>query len=178
MLGSFPPPRARWSMDFYYPNAQNDMWRIMGMLFYGDTGHFITGRGFDAGLIRDFCAGKGIALSDTAYAVRRLAGNASDDMLEVAAPADIKGMLRSLPQCRTVAVTGQKAMDTLLGIFEIDARGPAVGKSYGFFFEGRAIDLWRMPSTSRAYPRPIAQKAETYGIMLRACGILQERRPV
>ena len=20
MLGSFPPPKARWSMDFYYPN--------------------------------------------------------------------------------------------------------------------------------------------------------------
>ena len=22
MLGSFPPPKARWSMDFYYPNIQ------------------------------------------------------------------------------------------------------------------------------------------------------------
>lgn len=23
MLGSFPPPKARWSMDFYYPNITN-----------------------------------------------------------------------------------------------------------------------------------------------------------
>ena len=30
MLGSFPPPRYRWSMDFYYPNWNNDMWRIVG----------------------------------------------------------------------------------------------------------------------------------------------------
>lgn len=22
-LGSFPPPRTRWSMDFYYPNITN-----------------------------------------------------------------------------------------------------------------------------------------------------------
>ena len=22
-LGSFPPPRARWSMEFYYPNITN-----------------------------------------------------------------------------------------------------------------------------------------------------------
>ena len=28
MLGSFPPPRERWRMDFFYPNFQNDMWRI------------------------------------------------------------------------------------------------------------------------------------------------------
>ena len=25
MLGSFPPPRSKWSMDFFYPNYINDM---------------------------------------------------------------------------------------------------------------------------------------------------------
>ncbi|EPQ1350886.1 uracil-DNA glycosylase family protein, partial [Acinetobacter baumannii] len=33
MLGSFPPPRNKWKMDFYYPNFQNDMWRIFGLIF-------------------------------------------------------------------------------------------------------------------------------------------------
>ena len=28
MLGSFPPSKKRWSMDFFYPNFINDMWRI------------------------------------------------------------------------------------------------------------------------------------------------------
>ena len=41
MLGSFPPPRARWSMEFYYPNLQNDMWRIYGLLFFGDKDYFL-----------------------------------------------------------------------------------------------------------------------------------------
>ena len=41
MLGSFPPPKARWSMDFYYPNIQNDMWRILGLLFYGHKDAFL-----------------------------------------------------------------------------------------------------------------------------------------
>ena len=27
-LGSFPPQRKRWCMDFYYPNFINDHWRI------------------------------------------------------------------------------------------------------------------------------------------------------
>lgn len=28
MLGSFPPKRERWSMEWFYPNWQNDMWRM------------------------------------------------------------------------------------------------------------------------------------------------------
>ncbi len=41
MLGSFPPKKERWSMNFYYPNFQNDMWRIMGLVFYGNKEHFV-----------------------------------------------------------------------------------------------------------------------------------------
>ena len=41
MLGSFPPQRKRWSMDFYYPNWNNDMWRITGLIFFGDKTHFV-----------------------------------------------------------------------------------------------------------------------------------------
>lgn len=40
-LGSFPPPRERWSMEFFYPNWINDFWRIMGILFYGDEQWFV-----------------------------------------------------------------------------------------------------------------------------------------
>ena len=40
MLGSFPPPQAKWSMEFFYPNWINDMWRVMGLLFFGDRHHF------------------------------------------------------------------------------------------------------------------------------------------
>ncbi|MBQ5620873.1 MAG: uracil-DNA glycosylase family protein, partial [Alistipes sp.] len=41
MLGSFPPKRERWSMDFFYPNWINDMWRIVGLLFFEDKNHFV-----------------------------------------------------------------------------------------------------------------------------------------
>ena len=41
ILGSFPPPKQRWCMEFFYPNPQNDMWRIMGQVFYGDKNKFV-----------------------------------------------------------------------------------------------------------------------------------------
>ena len=34
MLGSFPPQAKRWSMKFYYPSFINDMWRILGLIFF------------------------------------------------------------------------------------------------------------------------------------------------
>ena len=94
MLGSFPPKRIRWSMDFFYPNLQNDMWRIVGYLATGDKSHFLMpgGRKFDKERIDE----------------------------------------------------------------------PAVGQSIGFEYAGRNMRLWRMPSSSRAYPRPVEWKAEFY----------------
>ncbi len=45
MLGSFPPQQKRWSMDFFYPNFQNDMWRIMGLIFFADKNIFVDSMG-------------------------------------------------------------------------------------------------------------------------------------
>ena len=39
-LGSFPPPRERWSMDFFYPNYINDFWRVMGLIHFGEARWF------------------------------------------------------------------------------------------------------------------------------------------
>ena len=40
-LGSFPPPRQRWCIDFFYPNYINDHWRIEGLVWYGNKNHFV-----------------------------------------------------------------------------------------------------------------------------------------
>ena len=105
MLGSFPPKRERWSMEFFYPNWINDMWRIMGLLFYADKHHFeIKGhKTFDRERIIEFCTTKGIALYDTATEVRRLKDNASDKFLEIVTPTDIDSLIAQLPDATAVA---------------------------------------------------------------------------
>lgn len=175
MLGSFPPPRARWSMEFFYPNFQNDMWRIMGLLFHGDKDWFVdsTRKRFDRERVVRFCTERGIALYDTATAVRRLKENASDKFLEVVEPADVAALLRQMPACRTVAVTGEKAAETvLLSLGSEAACCPKVGESVGFGFEGRQMELWRMPSSSRAYPLALDRKAAHYARLFAGCGLL------
>ena len=162
MLGSFPPKRIRWSMDFFYPNLQNDMWRIVGYLAAGDKSHFLMpgGRKFDKERIEAFCRERGIALYDTAVEVIRLKDNASDNFLQVVREVDLAALLARIPPCSTLDTTGQKATDTLRAITGCDE--PAVGQSIGFEYAGRSMRLWRMPSSSRVYPRPVEWKAGFY----------------
>ena len=116
MLGSFPPPRERWKMDFYYPNIQNDMWRIFGLVFFDDREHFVSadGKGFREAAIRDFLTEKGIAISDTAHRIRRLQGNAADKSLQILEPLELTALLARLPQCQATLTTGGLATRTLL----------------------------------------------------------------
>lgn len=172
MLGSFPPPRVRWSMDFYYPNLQNDMWRLYGVLFFGDKDYFLQeGRkSFDRERIIAFLNDKGIALFDTAMEIIRHKGNASDQFLEVVTPVDVKRMLDRIPACQAIVTTGQKATDTLLQ--QIDAISPRVGGYSEFEYAGRSMRLYRMPSSSRAYPKPLEEKAVDYRVMFHDLGML------
>ena len=165
MLGSFPPQKKRWSMDFYYPNLNNDMWRIVGLLFFDNKDHFLneSKKAFCREQIIDFLNKKGIALFDTASAIRRLQDNASDKFLEVIQSTDIAAMLRQLPECKAIVTTGQKATDTLRMQFNVEE--PKVGDFSEFVFENRPIRLYRMPSSSRAYPLALDKKAASYRIM-------------
>ena len=171
-LGSFPPQRKRWCMDFYYPNFNNDHWRIEGEVFFADRNHFVdlTARRFRREQIVRFCQERGIAFYDTATAVRRLRDNASDKFLEVVEPTDIRALLRRLPRCRAIATTGEKATETIcatLGIGGAPKVGASVAVAGVSSADGRQLALFRLPSSSRAYPLSFDKKVEAYRTMFR-----------
>ncbi|MDR1544082.1 MAG: uracil-DNA glycosylase family protein [Prevotellaceae bacterium] len=174
MLGSFPPQRKRWSMDFFYPNLNNDMWRIFGVVFFNDKNYFLAEieKAFCKEKIVEFLTEKGIALYDTASVVRRLNDNASDKFLEVVEAADISALLVKIPLCTTICATGQKAADILLQQFPIE-REPKTGEYIDFQHNNQQMRLFRMPSSSRAYPLKLEQKASIYEAMLRKIGIMK-----
>lgn len=166
MLGTFPPSPRRWCMDFYYPNFQNDMWRIFGLCYFADKDHFILPgeKRFDLDRIVPFLRREHIAIYDTAVKVRRTKNTASDKDLEVVRPTDLKGMVDALPHLAHIVTTGQKATDVLCQCFGIDTP-PAMGHATPFLYNGRQLHLWRMPSSSRAYPMKVEDKAARYDIM-------------
>ena len=181
-LGSFPPQRKRWCMDFYYPNFINDHWRIEGQIFYGDKNHFVDleAKRFRIDEIVAFCQEKGLAFYDTSTAIRRLQDNASDKFLEVVEPTDITALLKRLPHLRAIVTTGEKATDTIcrtMGITEVPKVNAYVrvsntdGTDETDIFantnstnltNGGGLLLYRLPSSSRAYPLSFDKKVEAY----------------
>ena len=165
-LGSFPPQRKRWCMDFYYPNFINDHWRIEGQIFYGDKNHFVDlqAKRFKIDEIVAFCQEKGLAFFDTSTAIRRLQDNASDKFLEVVEPTDIRALLHKLPQCRAIVTTGEKATETICASLG-HPQTPRVNTSVSVsdvLDHPSPISLWRLPSSSRAYPLLFDKKVEAY----------------
>ena len=174
MLGSFPPPRKRWSMDFFYPNRTNMMWEIFGEVFFGDSQRLVDAerRTFRLADIKALLLERGIALYDTASAVRRLSGNASDKDLEIVEKTDIAALLRQLPQCHDIVCTGQKSFSVFAEDYGVAV--PKMGTCNEFTIAGRPMRLWRMPSSSRAYPMKLEEKATYYRRLMQAVGILKD----
>ena len=162
MLGSFPPKREKWSMEFYYPNWQNDMWRIFGLVFFNDKEFFVepVAKRFRENAIREFLSEKKIAISDTAQEVIRLQDNASDKYLDIVTPVNLFRLLQQIPMCRAIITTGQKACETVAGILNVAV--PKVGTSVSCHIDKQQISLYRMPSSSRAYPLALDKKAAAY----------------
>ncbi len=172
MLGSFPPPKKRWAMEFFYPNRSNMMWEMMGLIFLGDARALIdeAHKTFRLDAIKQLLEEKGIALYDTAVAVRRLQNNASDKFLEVIEKTDLDTLLQHIPQCHDIICTGEKSASVLCN--DHHAPLPAIG-TYSMLHIGlRTVRLHRMPSTSRAYPLPLEQKAAPYTALFHSLQML------
>ncbi len=172
MLGSFPPPRRRWCMEFFYPNRTNMMWEIFGEVFYGDSQLLVDAehKTFRQKDIEALLNEKGIAIFDTATAVRRLSGNASDKDLEIIEKTDIPNLLSQIPFCHDIVCTGQKSFSVLAEDYGVEI--PKMGEYNVFPINGRNLRLWRMPSSSRAFPMPLQEKAAYYRRMMSDIGII------
>lgn len=159
IMGTFPPQSKRWAMEFYYPNRTNDFWPIMGLIFFGDRYSLYNSveKKFNLPEIKNLLESKGIALSDTGYKIKRLKGNASDKFLEIVQPVDLKGLLCRIPECKAIATTGEKAAEVIAGL--TNTTPPKIGE---YVCSDTGLEIWRMPSTSRAYPLSVDKKAAYY----------------
>lgn len=177
MCGTFPPTANRWSMNFYYPNYINDMWRIFGLIYFNDKDYLVdtAHKSFKLEEIKQLLRDKKIALSDTGKGVVREKGNASDKFLSIIDPIDLRSILREMPECVAIATTGEKAASVIA-----EQTSTAIPSTGGYIDcvvqleEGnkRMFRHWRMPSSSRAYPLKLEKKAEVYKKMLAECGLV------
>ena len=166
MMGSFPPAAEKRAMEFHYPNFQNDMWRVYGLVFFGDAMHFQRGeeKAFDAEKIKAFLTERGIGSCPGVRRAIRGHGNASDAYLKVVETVELPEILEKIPQCRRICTTGGKATEILFALLETDVKAKDVrtGATVSARCGERDLLVTRLPSTSRAYPMKLEKKAEAY----------------
>ncbi len=187
MMGSFPPTADKWAMRFHYPNFYNDMWRIYGGVFFDDVDYFRVGeeRRFDPERIRAFMFERGIASCPTVKQAIRETGNASDKNLTVVTPVDLDTILPQVPKVKTLFTTGGKATEVLLSLLAkppAKSKYPKTNQSMDYPYEWQNTDnkkaetnnltLYRLPSTSRAYPLALDKKIEAYKDFFKKIGKL------
>ena len=166
MMGSFPPAAEKRAMEFHYPNFQNDMWRVYGLVFFGDAMHFqrVGEKAFDAEKIKAFLTERGIGSCPGVRRAIRTHGNASDAYLKVVETVELPEILEKIPQCRRICTTGGKATEILLALLETEVRAKdfKTGATITARCGDRDLLVTRLPSTSRAYPMKLEKKAEAY----------------
>lgn len=186
MMGSFPPTADKWAMRFHYPNFQNDMWRIYGRVFFDDADYFRIGdeRRFDPDRIRNFMFERGIASCPTVIQAIRETGNASDKYLTVVTPVDLDNILPQVPKVEALFTTGGKATEVLLSLLSeppAKSKYPKTNQHIDYPYqwhddtmstEGRDLTLYRLPSTSRAYPLALDKKVAAYKDFFKKIGKL------
>ncbi|WP_407074452.1 DNA glycosylase [Psychrobacter sp. CAL346-MNA-CIBAN-0220] len=189
MMGSFPPTVDKWAMRFHYPNFHNDMWRIYGRVFFDDVDYFRVGheKRFDPERIRAFMFERGIASCPTVIQAIRETGNASDKNLTVVTTVDLDSILPQVPKVEALFTTGGKATEVLLNLLDtppIKSKYPKTNQSIDYPYQWQDIDksssskqvndltLYRLPSTSRAYPLGLDKKVEAYKAFFKKVGKL------
>ena len=187
MMGTFPPTADKWAMRFHYPNFYNDMWRIYGSVFFDDVNYFRVGdeKRFDPERIRAFMFERGIASCPTVTQAIRETGNASDKNLTVVTPVDLDSILPQVPKVETLFTTGGKATEVLLNLLAeppAKSKYPKTNQSMDYPYEWQSdnnkkadvnnLTLYRLPSTSRAYPLALDKKVAAYKDFFKKIGKL------
>lgn len=189
MMGTMPPTQDKWCMPFHYPNFYNDMWRIFGLVFFDDADHFRIGeeKRFDHHKIKAFLLNKGIGECPTVTHVIREKGNASDEQLTVVGTVDLYEVLPQVPDVKWLFTTGGKATEVLIGVINADWQNPQspnydpdrkplkVPKTNQYISVtafGRDLNIYRLPSSSRAYPQSLTKKAEAYRQFFELAGLV------
>lgn len=178
MMGTFPPTADKWAMPFHYPNFYNDMWRIYGRVFFDNADYFRVGcdKRFDPERIRAFLYERGIASCPTVKQAIRETGNASDKNLTVVTAVDLQQVLLQVPNVNTLFTTGGKATEVLLGLLQTPlpkSKQPKTNQQIDYpYSEQHPLSLYRLPSSSRAYPLALDKKVAAYRTFFEKMGKL------
>ena len=83
--------------------------------------------------------------------------------MQVIERINLSEIITQIPDCKSIISTGDKSAEIVADILGV--KTPAVGEFVEAVFSNRTIRLYRMPSTSRAFPLKIEVKVQAYEVI-------------
>lgn len=158
ILGSFPPHQHKHDYSFYYPNKQNNFWKILAAIHQTDLIHF---KGDEAVRERkQLMEQMKIGVQNLGRKIERIGLSARDTDIEIVEFQDVLSIIRKHKELKRILISGYsaenstfKAFITYLDLNTIKHTLPEKikpGYSFSVFIDDRIIDCTITNSTSTA----------------------------
>ena len=147
MFGYFPTPKENRTMDFYYSSSTNEMWEMLGAIFFNDEKHFIkpaSKKVYYQSKIVEFLREKGIGLYDVVTIAHRKEKGAADKKNPCVQATDIKALLEFVPDCKALFILGKGEPAKIVNE-QFSIKLSKIGDSA----ELEKITIYCLPSSSR-----------------------------
>jgi len=159
IIGSFPPHEDKYDYEFYYPNKQNNFWKILSRIctdadpkYYGGT-EAVEER---KSLMKKLKAG----VQNMGKIISRKEKSARDTDIKIEEFNDILSVIDQHPELETILISGYSAANSsyrafveYLKVNNIDftiVENVSPGETFAFSYKGRILKCVIVNSTSTA----------------------------
>jgi G:T/U-mismatch repair DNA glycosylase len=170
ILGNFPPHSKRWDYKFFYPNKQNNFWKVLSIL----NGTPLKEMKGDAAvqerqkIMRDLKVG----IYNLARSIKRKNKSARDTDIEILEYLDIVSIIRKNTRLKKIILAGFAAKSSTARTFlnqldeqHIHYSKPVeikAGTEFQLYMGKRSIDCVILNSTSTAFPIKLEKLVEQF----------------
>lgn len=170
ILGNFPPHPKRWDYEFFYPNKQNNFWKVLASLNNSSL-KSVEGK---AAVIerRKIMRDLKVGIYNLACVVKRKNQSARDTDIDILEYIDIVSLIKKQKKLKKIILAGFAAKSSTARTFlklldeqKIAYDRPAVikaGTEFKLKLKNRTIDCVILNSTSTAFPIKLAALVEQF----------------
>lgn len=170
ILGNFPPHRKRWDYEFFYPNKQNNFWKVLAEINGSPLNHMTGNAAVEERkhLMQVLKTG----VLNIAHKVRRKGASARDTDIEILEYNDVIGFIEKHPELEIIIIAGYSAKNSTAKKFmeylakhKIKFKAPpeiTAGAQFPLYVKNRTIKCVIVNSTSTAFPIKLKDLADQF----------------
>ncbi|MGZ3920160.1 MAG: hypothetical protein ACXVNM_05760 [Bacteroidia bacterium] len=170
ILGNFPPHQKRWDYEFFYPNKQNNFWKVLAAI----NGVNLKETKGPAAVEerKKIMKNLKIGVYNLAKVISRKNSSARDTDIEILEYMDIFSVIKKHRQLKKIILAGFAAKNSTARTFLhlLEKKGvkhdlPSeikAGTSFNIYMEQRVINCVILNSTSTAFPIKLEKLVEQF----------------